>query len=93
MQMVRELQARIEVKKEVMEEEKHEHVRRSAHSVVDAKMKEAAQLWRCFNDVALALECGCFFETFATGSVSFGCGHIYCNRPTCASRSVQTCPE
>ena len=25
--------------------------------------------------------------------VSFSCGHTYCNRPTCGSRLVDTCPE
>ena len=43
MHIVRELRARIEVKKEVMEEEENEHARRHAQlkSVVEAKMKEA----------------------------------------------------
>jgi hypothetical protein len=92
MQMVRDLQARIEVQREVMEEEQHEHARRHAQlqSVVAAKNKEAAEL---INKISLALECGCCFEKFGAGSVSFSCGHTYCNRPTCASRSVDTCPE
>jgi Ni,Fe-hydrogenase maturation factor len=44
MEIVRDLRARIEVKKEVMEKEKHEHARRHAQlqSVVEAKIQEAA---------------------------------------------------
>ena len=93
--IVRELHARIEVKKEIMEEEQFEHARRHAQlqSVVEAKVKEAAELRGRLNDIALALECGCCFEKLAAGSVSFGCGHTYCNSPTCASRLVDTCPE
>jgi Ran GTPase-activating protein (RanGAP) involved in mRNA processing and transport len=92
---VRDLQARIEVKKEAMEEEQHEHARRHAQlqSVVEAKMKEANELRGRLNEIALALECGLCFEKLAAGSVSFGCGHTYCNRPTCGSSSVDTCPE
>ena len=33
------------------------------------------------------------FEKLTAGSVSFGCGHTYCNSPTCASRLVDICPE
>ena len=56
MEMVRDLQARIEVKKEAMEEEQHEHARRHAQlqsvvSVVEAKMQEAAELRGCLNDI------------------------------------------
>ncbi len=93
--MVRDLRARIEVKQEVMEEEQHEHAQRHAQlqSVVEAKMKEASDLRGHFNDISLSLECGCCFEKLAAGSVSFGCGHTYCNRPNCASRSVDKCPE
>jgi hypothetical protein len=56
-------------------------------------MKEAADKRGRLNEIALALECGCCFEKLGAGSVSFGCGHTYCNRPDCASRSVETCPE
>ena len=93
--MVRDFQARIEIKKEIMDEEKHENARSHAQlqSVVQAKIKEAAALRGCLNHIALALECGCCFETLGAGSVSFGCGHTYCNRATCASSSVDTCPE
>ena len=95
MEIVRGLQARIEVKKEVMEEEQHEHARRHAQlqSVVEAKMKEAAELRGRLNAIALAFECTLCFEKLGAGSVSFGCGHTYCNRPTCGSSSVDTCPE
>jgi hypothetical protein len=95
MQIVRDLQARIEVKKEVMEEEQNEHARRRAQlqSVVEAKMKEATELRGRLNDIALAFECTLCFEKLGAGSVSFGCGHTYCNRATCVSRSVDTCPE
>jgi hypothetical protein len=95
MEMVRNLQARIEVKKEVMEEEHHEHARRHAQlqSVVEAKIQEAAELRGRLNDIALAFECTLCFEKLGAGSVSFGCGHTYCNRATCGSRLVDTCPE
>ena len=95
MEIVRGLQARIEVKKEVMEEEQHEHARRHAQlqSVVEAKMKEAAELRGRLNAIALAFECTLCFEKLGAGSVSFGCGHTYCNRLTCGSRLVDTCPE
>ena len=58
MQIVRDFQARIEIKKEVMEEEQHENARLHAQlqSVVQAKIKEAAALRKCLNDIALALE-------------------------------------
>jgi hypothetical protein len=87
MQMVRDLQARIEVKKEVMEEEQQrvQHARRHA--------QEATELRGRLNDIVLAFECTLCFETLGAGSVSFGCGHTYCNRPTCASRLVDSCPE
>ena len=95
MEMVRDLQARIEVKKEVMEEEQHEHARRHAQlqSVVQAKIQEAAELRGRLSDIALAFECTLCFEKLGAGSVSFGCGHTYCNRLTCGSRLVDTCPE
>ena len=60
---------------------------------VEVKNKEAAELRERINKIFLALECGCCFEKFGAGSVSFSCGHTYCNRPTCAFRSVDTCPE
>jgi hypothetical protein len=92
---VRGLQARIEVKKEVMEEEQQGHTRRHAklQSVVEAKIQESAELRGRLNDIALAFECTLCFEKLGAGSVSFGCGHTYCNRATCASRLVDTCPE
>jgi hypothetical protein len=95
MEMVRDLQARIEVKKEAMEEEQHEHARRHAQlqSVVEAKIQEAAELRGRLDDIALAFECTLCFETLGKESVSLGCGHTYCNRATCGSRSVDTCPE
>jgi hypothetical protein len=95
MVVVRDLQARIEVKKEVMEEEQHEHAWRHAQlqSVVEAKIQEAVEVRGHLNDIALAFECALFFEKLGTGSVSFGCGHTYCNRATCGSCLVDTCPE
>jgi hypothetical protein len=95
MHMVRHLQARIEVKKEVMDEQKNEHVRRHAElqSVVEAKISEATELRGRLNDIGLALECGCCFKKLGSGSVTLGCGHTYCNRPTCASSLAETCPE
>jgi hypothetical protein len=95
MEIVRDLQARIEVKKEVMEEEQQEHARRHAQlqSVGEAKIQEAAELRGRLNDIALAFECTLCFETLGKESVSLGCGHTYCNRATCGSRSVDTCPE
>jgi hypothetical protein len=95
MEIVRGLQARIEVKKEVMEEEQHEHARRRAQlqSVVEAKIQEAAELRGRLNAIALAFECTLCLEMLGAGSVSFGCGHTYCNRRTCGSRLVDTCPE
>ena len=82
MEMVRDLQARIVVKKEAMEEEQHEHARRHAQlqSVVEAKIQEAAELRGRLDDIALAFECTLCFEKLGAGSVSFGCGHTYCNR-------------
>jgi hypothetical protein len=93
-QMVRDLQARIEVNEEAMEVEKDEHARRHAQllTVVEAKITEAAKLRERLKDISLVLECGLWFEKFAAGSASFGCWHTYCNRRTCASRSVDTCP-
>ncbi len=95
MEIVRDLQALIEVKKEVMEEEQHEHARRHAQlqSVVEANMKDAAELRGRLNAIALAFECTLCFEKLGAGSVSFGCGHTYCNRLTCGSCLVDTCPE
>ncbi len=95
METVRNLRARIEVKKEVEEQQQHEHARRHAQvqSVVEAKIQEASELRGHLKDIALALECTLCFEKFGAGSVSFGCGHTYCNRATCGSRSVDTCPE
>jgi small ubiquitin-related modifier len=95
MQMVRNLQARIEVKKEVMEEEQREHVRRHAQlqSVVEAQMKEAQELRGRLTGIALAFECAVCFEKLGAGSVSFGCGHTFCHRPTCGSSLVEICPE
>jgi hypothetical protein len=95
MEIVRGLLARIEVKKEVMEEDQHEHARRHAQlqSVVEAKMKEAAELRGRLDDIALAFECTLCLEKLGAGSVSFSCGHTYCNRLTCGSRLVDTCPE
>ena len=61
-------------------------------SMVEAKMKEATEKRGRLNEIALALECGCYFEKLGAGSVSFGCGHTYCNRSDCPSRSVETCP-
>ncbi len=82
---VRDLQARIEVKKEAMEEEQHELARRHAQlqSVVEAKAQEAADLRGRLSDNALAFECTLCFEKLGAGSVSFGCGRTYCNRATC----------
>jgi hypothetical protein len=59
MEIVRDLQARIEVKKEVMQEEQQDHARRHAQrqSVVEAKIQEAAELRGRLNDIALAFEC------------------------------------
>jgi hypothetical protein len=93
MEIVRDLQARIKVKKEAMEEELHEHERRHAQfqSVVEGKIQE--ELGGRLNDIALAFECTLCFEKLGAGSVSFGCGHTYCNRATCGSRLVDTCPE
>ncbi len=90
-----DLLIRHEVKKEAMEEKQQEHARRPAQhqSVVVAKMKEAAELRGRLNDIVLSLECGCCFEKLCSGSVSFDCGHTYCNRPTCESRLVDTCPH
>jgi hypothetical protein len=53
MEIVSDLQARMEVKKE---EEQHEHVRRHSqlHSVVEAKIQEAAELRGRLQDIALA---------------------------------------
>jgi hypothetical protein len=95
MEMVRDLQARIVVKKKAMEEEHHEHARRHAQlqSVVEAKIQEAAELRGRLNDIALAFECTLCFEKLGAGSVSFGCGHTYCKRASCGSRLVDTCPE
>jgi hypothetical protein len=95
MHMVRDLQARIQVKKEVMEEEQYEHAQRHAQlqSVVEAKIIEAEELRGRLKDIALAFECTFCFEKLGAGSVSFGCGHTYCNKPTCGSRLVDTCPE
>jgi formylmethanofuran dehydrogenase subunit D len=56
-------------------------------------MKEAAELRGRLNAIALAFECTLCFEKLGAGSVSFGCGHTYCNRATCGSRLVDTCPE
>ena len=61
--------------------------------MVEAKNKEAAEPRGRINKISLALECGCCFEKFGAGSVSFSCGHTYGDRPTCASRSGDTCPE
>jgi hypothetical protein len=95
MEIVRDLHARIEVKKEVMEEEQQEHARRHAQlqSVVKAKIQEAAELRGRLKDIALAVECTLCFETLGKESVSLDCGHTYCNRATCGSRLVDTCPE
>jgi hypothetical protein len=73
MEIVRDLQACIEVKEEVMEEEQHEHVRRHAQiqCVVEAKIQEAAELRGRLNDIALAFECMLCFEKLGTGSVSY----------------------
>jgi hypothetical protein len=57
------------------------------------KVRETAELWGPLKDISLALEGGLCFEKFAAGSVSFGCGHTYCNRRTCVSRSVDIFPE
>jgi hypothetical protein len=53
MEIVSDLQARMEVKKE---EEQHEHVRRHSqlHPVVEAKIQEAAELRGRLQDIALA---------------------------------------
>jgi hypothetical protein len=56
-------------------------------------MKEAAELRGRLNAIALAFECTLCFEKLGAGSVSFDCGHTYCNRLTCGSRLVDTCPE
>ena len=95
MQMVRNLQARIEVKKEFMEEEQREHARRHAQlqCVVEAQMKEAQELRGRLNGIALAFECAVCFEKLGAGSVTFGCGHTFCHRPTCGSSLVGKCPE
>jgi predicted nuclease with TOPRIM domain len=95
MESVRDLQARIEVKKEAMEEEQHELARRHAQlqSVVEAKMEEATELRGRLNHIVLAFECTLCFERLVKGSVLFGCAHTYCNRPTCGSCLVDTCPD
>ena len=62
-------------------------------SVVEAKIIEAEELRGRLKDIALAFECTFCFEKLGAGSVSFGCGHTYCSKPTCGSRSVDTCPE
>ena len=91
MQIVRDPHARIEVKKE----EECEHVRRDVQlqSVVEAQMKEIIELRGRLNRIALAFECPVCFEKLGAGSVSFGCGHTYCHRPTCGSSMIGTCPE
>ena len=61
--------------------------------MVEAKIQEAAELRGRLNDIELAFECTLCFEKLGGGSVSFGCGHTYCNRATCGSRLVDTCPE
>jgi hypothetical protein len=73
MEIVRDLQARMEVKKE---EEQHEHARRHSqlHSVVEAKIQEAAELLGHLQDIALAFSCTLCFEKLRAGSVSFGAG-------------------
>jgi hypothetical protein len=52
-----------------MEDEENEHARRHAQlkSVVEAKMKEAAELRGRLYDIALALECGCCLESLRQG--------------------------
>ena len=78
-----------------MEEEQQEHARRHAQlqSVVKAKIQEAAELRGRLKDIALAVECTLCFETLGKESVSLDCGHTYCSRPSCASRSVHKCLE
>ena len=71
MEIVRDLQSRIEVKKEVMEEEQHKHARCHAQlqSVVEAKIQEGAGLRGRLNDNALTFECTLCFEKLGAGSV------------------------
>jgi hypothetical protein len=60
---------------------------------MEEKQLANAGLRGVLHDIALALECRCCFEKLGEGSVSFGCGHTDCNRPNCASRFVDACPE
>ena len=60
---------------------------------MEVKTQEAPELRGRLNAIALAFESTLCFEKLGAESVSFGCGHTYCNRATCGSRSVDTCPE
>jgi hypothetical protein len=61
-------------------------------SVVEEKMKEIKEVWGRLNRIAHAIECPICLEKLVSGSVLFGCGHTYCHRSPCGSRSVVTCP-
>ena len=73
MEIVRDIQSRIEVKKEGMDEELQVHAQRHGQlqSVVEAKIQEAAQLRGLLNDIALAFECTLCLETLGKGRQSF----------------------
>jgi hypothetical protein len=38
-------------------------------------------------------ECVACFFALGSGAVKFGCGHTFCNRPSCVSSEVQNCPD
>ena len=64
-----------------------------ASLTANAKVKEAGELRKQLDEIALVLECACCFEKIGAGCAAFGCGHIFCNRAECGSRDVVICPE
>ena len=93
-----ELVAVLEIKREKLElaeASKQELAARLATlaSAANAKVKEAGELRKQLDEIALVLECACCFEKIGAGCAAFGCGHIFCNRAECGSRDVVICPE
>ena len=79
----------VKVKQEC--EEKRVHHESELRASVDAASKEARS--SALDQVAEALGCAVCFEPLAPGAVAFQCGHTYCNRQSCGSSTVTTCPE
>jgi len=92
---VQEANFRVEVKEELFDDVLQQHVSHHSQekSVTEAVLKEAQAPRDKMDSFAEALECAVCYDVLGEETVSFTCGHLYCNRKACGSRDVEICPE